>query len=294
MRYYPSCGNAYDVGKVLACVSYDTSDADLQEMEIVSKDSNVVLIIENRYLHFIADGVARVEVRPKYNLAIGRTFTFYVGNDVDDEDDIPGNGDQENNNQGNGNQTNAQKAKYYDKRTGVTISINSSGKKEATLVTADKKHAKGNLTVPNTLKVKGTSYKISVIGKNAFQNQKQLKKVVLGKNISKIEEGAFSGCEKLQTVIVGKNVTAIGKKAFYKCKNLSKITIPSKVNKIGDSAFYGCRRLKNITIQSKKLTNKNVGSMAFKGIYAKPVIKVPKSKFFAYKKLLRTKGAELR
>ncbi len=49
--------------------------------------------------------------------------------------------------------------------------------------------------------------------------------------------------------------------------------------------------MKNITIQSKKLTSKTVGSKAFQSIYKKAVIKVPKSKLAAYKKLLKLKGA---
>ena len=79
-------------------------------------------------------------------------------------------------------------------------------------------------------------------------------------------------------------------KAFYKCSKLQKITIPKKVNKIGKRAFYGCKNLKNLTIKTKMLTSKNVGSMAFKGIYAKATFKVPKSKLSAYKKMLKTKG----
>ena len=179
---------------------------------------------------------------------------------------------------------------YYDKGTGITISISNIQKKEAVLTKVDKEHAKGKLTIPDTLKVNGTAYKLTAIGKNVFKNQKQLKKVVIGKNIKTIGENAFYGCEKLQAVTFGKNVTTIAGKAFYKCIKLQKITIPSKVSKIGSSAFYGCKKLKNITIQSKKLTSKNVGNKAFKGIYSSSTIKVPKSRFSAYKNMLRSKG----
>ena len=72
---------------------------------------------------------------------------------------------------------------------------------------------------------------------------------------------------------------------------LKKITLNSKVKKIGSKAFYGCKNLKTITIKTKKLTSKNVGSNAFKGINAKAKIKVPSSKMKAYQKLLKSKGA---
>lgn len=271
-------GSEYQVGEFLECLCIDTSNAALKEMEVISQDESIITITENKRLNFIADGVATVVVRPKYNPAIGRSFTFYVGN-----------ASKEEGTSGNNNQTN-KVTKYYDKKTGITIVLSGNGKNEATLTTIDKKYAKGNLNVPAAIKVNGKSYKITAVGKNAFKNQKQLQKVVLGKYVKTIGESAFSGCTKLQAVTLGSNITVIDNKAFYNCAKLGKITIPAKVKKIGKSAFYGCKNLKNITIQSKKLTNKNVGSKAFKSIYKKATIKVPKSKFSAYKKLLKSKG----
>ncbi len=86
-------------------------------------------------------------------------------------------------------------------------------------------------------------------------------------------------------------VTSVAARAFYKCTELKKVTIPSGVSKIGSQAFTGCRRLKNITIKSRKLTKKSVGKKAFKGVRGKAVVKVPKGKLKAYKKLLTARGA---
>ena len=86
-------------------------------------------------------------------------------------------------------------------------------------------------------------------------------------------------------------IQKIGTKAFYACKNLKKITIPAGVRKIGSQSFGNCKNLKNITIKTTKLTAKQVGKKAFQGIQKKAVIKVPKSKFASYKKLLQKKGA---
>ncbi|MDD6069579.1 MAG: leucine-rich repeat protein [Clostridiales bacterium] len=60
------------------------------------------------------------------------------------------------------------------------------------------------------------------------------------------------------------------------------------VKSIGKEAFSGCSSLKNITNKSKSL--KSVGKNALKGIHKKAVIKVPSSKYSAYKKLLKGKG----
>lgn len=86
-------------------------------------------------------------------------------------------------------------------------------------------------------------------------------------------------------------VTSIGRKAFENCEKLTTVTIGKHVASIGKNVFYHCNNLKNITIKTTKLTTKNVGGKAFTGIAANAVIKVPKSKLTAYKKLLRSKGA---
>ena len=93
---------------------------------------------------------------------------------------------------------------------------------------------------------------------------------------------------------MGKNVTTIGNRAFYKCTALTKITIPSKVNKIGKQAFYGCKSLKSITIKTTKLTKKNIGSKAFTGTNKNAKVKVPKKKLASYKKILKTKGINVK
>ena len=85
-------------------------------------------------------------------------------------------------------------------------------------------------------------------------------------------------------------VTEIAANAFKNQKKIRKVVIPSGVSKIGKKAFYGCKNLKNITIKTTKLTKKRVGSKAFSGIHAKAVIKVPKKKLSAYRKMLKARG----
>ncbi|MDD6071677.1 MAG: leucine-rich repeat protein [Clostridiales bacterium] len=148
----------------------------------------------------------------------------------------------------------------------------------------------GDVVIPETVKINGVTYTVTSVADNAFKNNKKIKKVVIGNNVKVIGENAFMGCSNLQSVTMGKNVTTIKAKAFYKCTKLKKITIPSKVNKIGKQAFYGCKNLKTITIKTTRLSNKNVGSKAFKGIHSKATIKIPKKKFSAYKKMLKSKG----
>lgn len=149
----------------------------------------------------------------------------------------------------------------------------------------------GNAFANNTKLTKAAiGSNVKTIGKKAFYKCTKLKTVTIGKNVTTIGSNAFCGCSKLTTVRMGSKVTTVSDKAFYKCTSLTNITIPSKVKKIGKQAFYGDKKLKTITIKTTMLTSKNVGSSAFKGIYAKATIKVPKSKLTSYKKILKAKG----
>ncbi len=70
-----------------------------------------------------------------------------------------------------------------------------------------------------------------------------------------------------------------------------KITIGKNIRKIGKNAFKGCASLKKVTIKTTKLTAKMTGKNAFSGINKKAVIKVPKNKVKAYKKIIMAHGA---
>lgn len=85
-------------------------------------------------------------------------------------------------------------------------------------------------------------------------------------------------------------ITAIGNNAFRSYKKLKSVTVGKNIKKIGTKAFCGCKNLKKITIKTKQLQTKKVGNEAFKGIYSKVNIKVPKPRLKSYKKILRAKG----
>ena len=136
-------------------------------------------------------------------------------------------------------------------------------------VTAPKSRNYTGITIPSVVKIGGVNFKVTTIYLRAFRNCKRLKKVVIGNNVTTICHYAFQGCTRLQYVAVGSRVRVIGKYAFY-----------------GDKA------LKGITIKSKYI--RTVGAGAFKGIYGKAVLKVPRAKYAAYKRLFRGKGLSSR
>lgn len=85
-------------------------------------------------------------------------------------------------------------------------------------------------------------------------------------------------------------VTGIAANAFKGCSKLEEVEIGENVKTIGKKAFYGCKKLDCIIIYTTKLTSKNVGADAFKGINAKANVGVPKKYYAAYEKMLKAKG----
>ena len=112
--------------------------------------------------------------------------------------------------------------------TNTFVVTNVKAKTVSYKATKNKKAAK--ITIPATVKSGKQVYKVTTIADNAFKNNK-----------------------KIKTVVVGKNVTTIGKKAFYGCKNLKKITVQSSIiKKVGAKAFKGINKKAVIKVPSKK------------------------------------------
>lgn len=88
---------------------------------------------------------------------------------------------------------------------------------------------KATVTVPATVKVSGVTYKVTSIAKNAFKNNKKLKKVTIGANIMTIGANAFAGCKNLKTVdIKSKKLKSVGKNAFKGIHKKAVFKVPAK------------------------------------------------------------------
>lgn len=153
--------------------------------------------------------------------------------------------------------------KLTDARSGMIYTVTIPGK--AVSYTGTGTSGAASIRIPASVTLSGVTYQVTGISAQAFAGSKDLKKVVIGDRVASIGAGAFRNCKNLKSVVIGKGVKGI----------------PAR-------AFGGCKALKKITIKSGKL--KKAGRNAFKGIHAKAVIKVPKAKLKAYKKLLKNKG----
>ena len=91
---------------------------------------------------------------------------------------------------------------------------------------------------------------------------KDIKKIVIPKNVISIDEYAFYVCSSLTSVTISDSVTSIGGYAFRGCSGLTSVTIPDGVTSIGGSAFRGCSGLTSVTIPNSVTS---IGPSAFSG-----------------------------
>lgn len=161
---------------------------------------------------------------------------------------------------------------------------------------------------------------VTSIGNCAFRECNSLGSITIPKSVTSIDSSAFLCCKNINQIaveegntvydsredcnavietatdtlvmgcgstVIPNGVVNIGQGAFYGCLHLKSIVIPSTVKKIGNMAFDGCKNLKKITLMPKNL--KSVGEWALHGIAKKAVIKVPRGRVKAYKKLFTEK-----
>lgn len=85
-------------------------------------------------------------------------------------------------------------------------------------------------------------------GYRVFQKCKNLKKVVLPKNIPIMDVCVFDACESLETVNLPEGLKEIPGGTFYCCKNINNVKIPSSIKNIGYGSFKSCKSLDNIEL----------------------------------------------
>lgn len=84
----------------------------------------------------------------------------------------------------------------------------------------------------------------------AFEENEDIKKVVIEDGITYIGECAFSGCSNLASLDLPNSLTIIGSEAFAGCSNLTNVVIPDSVTDIWNGSFANCKNLVNVELPS--------------------------------------------
>ncbi len=100
----------------------------------------------------------------------------------------------------------------------------------------------------------GTATTVSVpdnvekIGRSAFEENDQIKKITIPDSVTTIEEYAFWGCDSLEKVVLGKGLQEVADFTFTACTNLQDVSIPDNIGRIGIMAFADCTGMEELYI----------------------------------------------
>lgn len=84
-----------------------------------------------------------------------------------------------------------------------------------------------SFNVPASVKLADGRYKVTAIDKNAFKNNKKLKKVTIGSKVTRIGAGAFSGAKNLKAITIkSKLLKSVGKNALKGIHKKCAIKVP--------------------------------------------------------------------
>lgn len=147
--------------------------------------------------------------------------------------------------------------------SGVSYEVTSDSKKTPTVAyTAAPKKAKKTVTIPKTVTVDGTKYKVTSIEENAFAENKNVKQIVVSQNITTIGANAFADCPKLKVITIhstkltGKNVAD---DAFAGIADGTVIRVPKKMLARYQKLFAKkglSKKVKVVAIKNKNRKNK--------------------------------------
>lgn len=86
-----------------------------------------------------------------------------------------------------------------------------------------------SVNIPDTVKIKGQTYKVTNIKSGALRNNKKVKKLTIGKNVKVINMEAFRGCKNLKSIVIKTPdlvKQGIGTDAFKGLNAKAVVTVP--------------------------------------------------------------------
>lgn len=105
----------------------------------------------------------------------------------------------------------------------------SSSKKKEVVFVKPKSSKKTTVTIPATVNMDGQIYKVTEVASKAFKNNKKIKSVTIGKNITKIGKEAFSGCKNLSKITIkSTTLKSVGKNTIKHINRKAVIKVPKK------------------------------------------------------------------
>lgn len=117
-----------------------------------------------------------------------------------------------------------------DAKNKCKVKVTSASSKNPTVAYTKTTNTKAaSISIPATVTIAGTTYKVTEVAASAFSGNKKLTKVTIGKNVKTIGKSAFKNCSKLKTITVKSSaLTSVGSSALKGTNKKLVIKVPSK------------------------------------------------------------------
>ena len=132
----------------------------------------------------------------------------------------------------------------------------------------------GAIVIPEYVTSGDMTYKVTSIGKFAFNGCSGLTSISIPESVTSIGEQAFFYCSGLTSITIPESVTKIGYNTFCYCIGLTSVTIPASITHISESAFCYCTGLTTVTIPEGVI---QIGNYVFSGCSSLANITIPES-----------------
>ena len=106
------------------------------------------------------------------------------------------------------------KGEVLKKADGTSYQVADAKKLQVSYVSPSKRKS-GTVSIPSKVIIGGKTYQVTKIKKNAFKNNKKIKKIVIPSSVVSIENYAFANCKNLKTIEI-RTTKLKNKKILYK------------------------------------------------------------------------------
>lgn len=113
---------------------------------------------------------------------------------------------------------------------------------------------------------------VTLIAKEAFQENNTLKSVEVPCSVTFIGNFAFASCALLERVVIHARVQALNLNTFWSCPVLQDVQLPDSLQKLGDGTFRDCVGLRTLEIP---LSVTEIGDSVFRDCKALYSIIIP-------------------
>ncbi|MBO6216797.1 MAG: leucine-rich repeat domain-containing protein [Prevotella sp.] len=145
---------------------------------------------------------------------------------------------------------------------GATLSFQKNSANTNFVTLYDVSTYKYDIELPSTVEWKGQTWKISVIGPQAFQS-KTINSIDFPRTVYRIGYNAFLGAKLPKEFRIPSSIKKIDAHAFAECKNLTTVYIPASVMDIGYAPFYNCYDLEKIVVDENNPYYKSVDGILY-------------------------------